>query len=67
MRMTAIFHGPGGENFVMVPLSYLRPEQYNALYDQFTYGLYVRYQRSDNVSGGAGGYNPEDYYGRIES
>jgi hypothetical protein len=57
----------GGESFVKVPLSYLGPEHYNELYNQSTFEQFVQYRRSDNVSFGGGGVNPEDMYGQLGS
>jgi hypothetical protein len=54
------------QDFARVPLSYLGPEAYDELYNQFTFERYVRYERSDGVSWGGGGYNPEDTFGRTE-
>lgn len=55
----------GEEHFVKVPLSYVGPEHYNELYSQYTFEQFVRYQRSDDVSFGGGGINPEDMYGPL--
>jgi hypothetical protein len=57
----------GDEHFVKVPLSYLGAEHCNEVYSQSTFEQFVQCRRSDNVSFGGGGLNPEARYGPLGS